>query len=111
MNFKKVHGTQETRPPEVECCGGIVYVRKNIGRKTVAVGDDAIEVWEYDEAKTPLDQFMNYFSDLTMDGMEENSDATFDLADLEDENSNAIFEVAEYIGELGARIEALEGGN
>lgn len=42
---------------------------------------------------------------------EENENSIFDLADLEDENSNFIFELAEYVAELEARIEALEGGN
>lgn len=42
--------------------------------------------------------------------LDENSAGILDLADLSDENSGAITDLADYIGELEARIEALEGG-
>lgn len=70
MRFQKVHGTQETKPLNVECCGEIVYVRENIERVTVTQGEEEVEMWEYDEAKIPLSEFMEIFSAITTDSQE-----------------------------------------
>ena len=44
------------------------------------------------------------------DGVEINSGGLFDVADVVDQNNTAIFELADFIADLMARVEALEGG-
>jgi len=66
MEFITVHGTQKTKPSEVECCGNTVFVRKDIHRVTVTSMDESVEMWEYLEAKVPMDEFMNYFAKQTL---------------------------------------------
>ena len=70
MEFQKVHGTQAERPLEVECCGNMVFVRKNIQRVTVTVGEDSVEMWEYDEAKITMERFTELFTADTTDTQE-----------------------------------------
>ena len=111
MEFQRVHGTQEQKPLEVECCGNVVFVRKDIKRVTVSSGEEEIEMWEYYEARANMEDFINYFAKNTSDKIEENSEGEFDLADIADENSNSIFELADYIEELEERVSALEGGD
>ena len=63
MEWKVVHGTQEAAPPEVEFCGNMVFVRRNIARKTYT--DDqgtVIEMWEYEEAYTDRLTFAAWMS-------------------------------------------------
>ena len=70
MKFQKVYGTQEEKPLNVECCGEIVFVRKNIERVTVTEDGQEIEMWEYDEAKITLAEFTEIFSANTADTQE-----------------------------------------
>ena len=44
------------------------------------------------------------------DGVEINSGGLFDVADVVDQNNTAIFELADFIADLMARVETLEGG-
>ena len=42
-------------------------------------------------------------------GIMDNEEAIFELAEVVDENAQALFEIAEMIGELDERLSALEG--
>lgn len=42
-------------------------------------------------------------------GVMDNEEAIFELAEVVDENAQALFEIAEMIGELDERLSALEG--
>lgn len=42
-------------------------------------------------------------------GVMDNEEAIFELAEAVDENAQALFEIAEMIGELDERLSALEG--
>jgi hypothetical protein len=44
------------------------------------------------------------------EGVEINGGGLFDVADVVDQNNTAIFELADFIADLMARVEALEGG-
>lgn len=44
-------------------------------------------------------------------GIDENSDAILDVADLSDENSSSILDLSDIVEELLERVETLEGGN
>ena len=44
------------------------------------------------------------------EGVEINSGGLFDVADVVDQNNTAIFELADFIADLMARVETLEGG-
>ena len=44
----------------------------------------------------------------TTNGVIDNENAIFDLADAIEENVQALFDIAEYLGELDERISALE---
>lgn len=66
MEFITVHGTQEIKPSEVECCGNAVFVRKDIHRVTITFEEESVEMWEYLEAKIPMDEFMDYFAKQTL---------------------------------------------
>lgn len=70
MTFQKVHGTQEEKPLSYEMCGAVVFIRKNITRVTEMVGDDEIEMWEYDEAKVPTAEFVENFASEVSDTQE-----------------------------------------
>ena len=47
--------------------------------------------------------------DRPSNGIMDNEEAIFELAEVVDENAQALFELAEMIGELDERISALEG--
>lgn len=70
MNWITVHGTQETKPLECECVGNVVFVRKDIQRVTVTQGEDEIEMWEYQECKITVQEFIEYFANGTNDTQE-----------------------------------------
>lgn len=46
---------------------------------------------------------------MATNGVIDNENAIFDMAETVDENSEALFDVGEYIAELEERIAALEG--
>lgn len=59
MTFNIVHGTQETKPQEIEYCGENVFVRKNIKRVVVEQeNSDDVEMWEYEEAYLTRIEFL-----------------------------------------------------
>ena len=47
--------------------------------------------------------------DRPSNGIMDNEEAIFELAEVVDENAQALFEIAEMIGELDERLNALEG--
>ncbi len=47
--------------------------------------------------------------DRPSNGIMDNEEAIFELAEVVDENAQALFEIAEMIGELDERLSALEG--
>ena len=52
MEYKKVKGTQPTKPLEYEVGKTTIYYRKNIERKSeVDENGENFEFWEYDEAQ------------------------------------------------------------
>ena len=52
MEYKKVKGTQKTKPLEYEVGKTTIYYRKNIERKNeVDENGEVFEFWEYDEAQ------------------------------------------------------------
>lgn len=52
MEYKKVKGTQETKPLEYEVGKTTIYYRKNIERKNeIDENGKVCEFWEYDEAQ------------------------------------------------------------
>lgn len=59
VEYKNVHGTQET-VPELEINIDTVYIRSNIHKTTVNMGEDEhIEVWEYDEQQYTIPEYLN----------------------------------------------------
>lgn len=59
MEFIHVEGTQTERPLEFDATTSktVVYIRKNIERKTKTQDGNTYEVWEYDEAQIPMSEF------------------------------------------------------
>lgn len=59
MNFIHVEGSQTERPLEFDATTSktIIYIRKNIERKTKTQDGNTYEVWEYDEAQIPMSEF------------------------------------------------------
>lgn len=70
MDFQTVHGTQAEKPQEYEFCGNVVFVRKDIRRITVTQDDEEIEMWEYEEAKATMQEFVEGFAKSTADMQE-----------------------------------------
>ena len=62
MQFQTVTGTQETKPPAYESCGNVVFVRKDIKRVSIEQDGDTIQMWEYLEAKVPIEEFVENFA-------------------------------------------------
>lgn len=59
MDFIHVEGTQTEKPLEFDATTSktIVYIRKNIERKTKTEDGLTYDVWEYDEAQLPMSDF------------------------------------------------------
>lgn len=59
MDFIHVEGTQTEKPLEFDATTSktIVYIRKNIERKTKTQDGLTYDVWEYDEAQLPMSDF------------------------------------------------------
>lgn len=84
-----------------------VYLRKNIASEDRTDEDGNTTTWYvYDETIILKDDYYEIAACIQTD---ENSQGLLDVADLADENSTAITDLAEYIAELEARVEALEG--
>lgn len=80
MEFRTVHGTQEERPNEYEVCGEIVYVRKNIRRVTIEQGEDQILMWEYEEARCTLREYVQYNKEVVEERFAEIEDALCEIS-------------------------------
>ena len=85
------------------------WSREKICCYKVAVSDGRIVMMPPYIDSRLLDTVGHIGSSMELDE-EDNNNADFELADLADENNNSIFDLAEYVAELEARIEALEGG-
>lgn len=59
MEFIHVEGTQTEKPLEFDATTSktVVYIRKNIERKSKTQDGNTYEVWEYDEAQIPMSEF------------------------------------------------------
>lgn len=59
MDFIHVEGSQTERPLEFDATTSktIIYIRKNIERKSKTQDGNTYEVWEYDEAQIPMSEF------------------------------------------------------
>ena len=59
MVFVHVEGTQEEKPLEFDATTSksVVYIRKNIERLMKMQDDTTYEVWAYDEAQLPMNDF------------------------------------------------------
>ena len=59
MDFIHVEGTQTERPLEFDATTSktVVYIRKNIERKSKTQDGLTYDVWEYDEAQLPMSDF------------------------------------------------------
>lgn len=59
MDFIHVEGTQTEKPLDFDATTSktIVYIRKNIERKTKTQDGLTYDVWEYDEAQLPMSDF------------------------------------------------------
>ena len=68
MKFVVEHGTWETKPPEVdfESCPGKIYVRRNIHKETVTVGDEEIEQWVCEMALMAPEEYSIYSQTMTL---------------------------------------------
>ena len=59
MDFIHVEGTQTEKPLEFDATTSktVVYIRKNIERKSKTQDGNTYEVWEYDEPQLPMSDF------------------------------------------------------
>lgn len=66
MDFIHVEGTQTERPLEFDATTSktVVYIRKNIERKSKTQDGNTYEVWEYDEAQIPMSEFPSVASQI-----------------------------------------------
>jgi CII-binding regulator of phage lambda lysogenization HflD len=62
LTWKKVRGTQLEKPQSIDetSSKSVVYLRRNIERKTVYEGMDAVKVWEYEEAQLTPGEYIEY---------------------------------------------------
>ena len=72
MDFIHVEGTQTEKPLEFDATTSktIVYIRKNIERVTKTQDGTTYEVWEYDEAQLPMNDFNSIASALVSEQCE-----------------------------------------
>ncbi|MBQ9567643.1 MAG: hypothetical protein IJR31_06165 [Lachnospiraceae bacterium] len=66
MTYKKVIGTQQERPLEIdtESSQTVVYIRRDIQRVEVESEGETSEVWEYEEAEMTHEEFKWYQKEL-----------------------------------------------
>lgn len=62
LTWKKARGTQTEKPQNIDetSSKSVVYLRRNIERKTMYEETDAIKVWEYEEAQLTPDEYIEY---------------------------------------------------
>lgn len=60
--WKKTRGTQIDKPKSVDDTSSksVVYIRRNIERKSVYEGTDIVKVWEYEEAQLTPAEYIEY---------------------------------------------------
>lgn len=116
------HRSESTVPPlpvDDSCSKILVYLHKNIQEETRTAEDGTQTTWfVYDEATIPKDDYYEIAAcmagveeqtEVNTEGIEENSGAILDVADIADENSGAIEDLADLCEDLLARVEELEG--
>lgn len=82
MQWHLVHGTQGSRPAEIEVCEHDVYIRKDIHRTQITDEYGTSNAWEYYEVVIPHEDGKNIvrFSDeIYQAKMLENSKAIDDI--------------------------------
>lgn len=62
LDWKKTRGTQEAKPQTVDetSSRSVIYLRRNIERKTVTNGTESVKVWEYEEAQLTPGEYAEY---------------------------------------------------
>ena len=60
--WKKTRGTQIDKPKSVDDTSSksVVYIRRNIERKSIYEGTDIVKVWEYEEAQLTPAEYIEY---------------------------------------------------
>lgn len=95
MDFIHVEGTQTERPLEFDATTSktVVYIRKNIERKSKIQDGNTYEVWEYDEAQLPMSDFAAIASAIVSSnktGVAGAEDAVCELSESTDESIAAL---------------------
>lgn len=107
MDFIHVEGSQTERPLEFDATTSktIIYIRKNIERKSKTQDGNTYEVWEYDEAQLPMEDFAAISSALISSnktGVAGAEDAVCELSENTEESiaalEQAICDLSEEIG-------------
>lgn len=62
ITWRTVTGTQEEMPLEVDKTSSpdTVYLRKNVKKTTIELGENSIEGYTYEEAQLTLDEYEQY---------------------------------------------------
>ncbi len=84
--WKKVEGSQDTRPKDLEITVHTVYLRKNVERITkepIIDGEEPTELWQYDECQLTLEEYEEYMMNMqnpsVIQMMQQMSDIQSDL--------------------------------
>lgn len=119
MLWHKSESTVKPLSVDDSCSKVLVYLHKNIQEETRTAEDGTTTTWYvYDEATVPKDDYYEIAACMTdvteqtevnTSGIEENSAAVLDVADLADENSTSIEDLADLYDDLLTRVEELEG--
>lgn len=95
MDWEHVEGTQKEKPLEFDATTSrtVVYIRQNIERVKKEQDDAAYEVWEYDEAQLPMQDFAAIASAMVSSnkaGIEGTEDAVCELSEDTEESIAAL---------------------
>ena len=62
LKWRKTRGTQIDKPKSIDDASSksVVYIRRNIERKTFYEGDTEVKVWEYEEAQLAPGEYIEY---------------------------------------------------
>ena len=96
-SFVHVEGSQENKPLEFDATTSdtVIYIRKNVERitKTDEMSGDTIQLWSYDEAEVPVNEFQSVVSAMICSINEIDQGQNSDIEGLGD----AIIEMSEII--------------